>query len=70
MKNDEFVAALNGNLDKVKADFSEGASGSFMYFTADKRFIVKTITDSEHKFLMSLHDAYFLHMSGNFYINK
>jgi hypothetical protein len=44
------------------ANFSGGASGNFMYYSKDKRFIVKQITYSEFKKLMSMLDGYIAHM--------
>ena len=41
-----------------KNSFTGGASGAFMYFSGDKRFIVKQITDDERKVLLDLLPTY------------
>jgi len=46
-----------------KAGEASGASGSFFFFTTDKRFIVKTMTDSEKEFFLTkVARPYFTHM--------
>lgn len=44
---------------------SPGKSGSFFYFSRDYRFIIKTISHSEHKFLRSILKAYHDHIKTN-----
>ncbi|KAK4687822.1 1-phosphatidylinositol-4-phosphate 5-kinase, partial [Tremellales sp. Uapishka_1] len=44
---------------------SPGKSGSFFYFSRDYRFIIKTISHSEHKFLRSILKDYHLHVKAN-----
>lgn len=36
-----------------KAGEASGASGSFFFFSHDKRFIIKTVTDEEKQFFIS-----------------
>jgi len=38
-------------IHSLKANFSEGKSGSFFYFSQSRHFLVKTLEISEHKFL-------------------
>lgn len=45
--------------------FTEGKSGSFFYFTQDYRFIIKTVTSSEEKFLCKIAYQYYEHMKEN-----
>ena len=45
--------------------FTEGKSGSFFYFTQDFRFIIKTVTPSEEKFLSKIAYRYYTHMRDN-----
>ena len=45
--------------------FTEGKSGSFFYFTQDYRFIIKTVTASEEKFLCKIAYEYYEHMKEN-----
>lgn len=44
---------------------SPGKSGSFFYFSRDYRFIIKTISHSEHKFLRSILKDYHEHIKTN-----
>lgn len=44
---------------------SPGKSGSFFYFSRDYRFIIKTISHSEHKFLRSILKDYHQHVKTN-----
>ncbi|WVQ82623.1 hypothetical protein IAT38_004755 [Cryptococcus sp. DSM 104549] len=44
---------------------SPGKSGSFFYFSRDYRFIIKTISHSEHKFLRSILKDYHKHIKEN-----
>ncbi|XAO22566.1 hypothetical protein I312_101339 [Cryptococcus bacillisporus CA1280] len=44
---------------------SPGKSGSFFYFSRDYRFIIKTISHSEHKFLRSILKDYHQHVKEN-----
>ena len=49
-----------------KAGEASGASGSFFFFSEDKKFIVKTMTVSEMKFFEeTFGKAYFSHLSKN-----
>ena len=46
-----------------KAGEASGASGSFFFFSTDKRFIVKTMTDGEKKFFLDkVARPYFTHL--------
>lgn len=44
---------------------SPGKSGSFFYFSRDYRFIIKTISHTEHKFLRSILKDYHEHIKTN-----
>ncbi|WRT63323.1 uncharacterized protein IL334_000228 [Kwoniella shivajii] len=44
---------------------SPGKSGSFFYFSRDYRFIIKTISHAEHKFLRSILKDYHQHIKTN-----
>jgi len=41
---------------------ASGASGSFFFFSHDRRFIVKTMSESELKFMEKLIPSYYLHL--------
>ena len=66
ISKDVIMKSMNpsANANSVfKAGEASGASGSFFFFSNDKKFIVKTMTDSElsffrHKFA----EAYFEHL--------
>ena len=45
-----------------QSSFTGGKSGAFMYFSGDRRFIVKQITKAEHTVLLSFLDDYVAHM--------
>lgn len=45
--------------------FTEGKSGSFFYFTQDRRYIIKTISAGEEKFLRNFVRQYYRHMKEN-----
>ena len=51
----------SGMLEK----FTEGKSGSFFYFTRDFKYIIKTVTDEEEKFLQKIAYRYYDHMKNN-----
>ena len=51
----------SGMLEK----FTEGKSGSFFYFTRDFKYIVKTVTEEEEKFLQKIAYRYYDHMKNN-----
>ena len=45
--------------------FTEGKSGSFFYFTREFKYIIKTVTDKEEKFLQKIAYRYYDHMKNN-----
>jgi len=48
---------LHKSMESFKVqNFTGGASGAFMYYSADKRFIVKQIDHKEVGFFLSLFD--------------
>lgn len=50
---------------KMLEKFTEGKSGSFFYFTQDFRYIIKTVTASEERFLRKIAYDYYEHMRDN-----
>jgi hypothetical protein len=42
-----------------------GKSGSFFFFSHDKRFIIKTMTSSELSTFLRIQDAYLNHLNEN-----
>ena len=57
------LADIDGSLMLEK--FTEGKSGSFLYFTQDLRFIIKTVSPSEERFLRKVAISYYRHMQDN-----
>ena len=51
-----------GSLTSLSQLGSEGKSGSFFYFTSDTRFMVKTISKSEHLLLRSILKDYYKYL--------
>ena len=51
----------SGMLEK----FTEGKSGSFFYFTQDRRYIIKTVSAGEEKVLKNFAREYYRHMKNN-----
>ncbi|OWZ21448.1 Phosphatidylinositol-4-phosphate 5 kinase [Phytophthora megakarya] len=46
----------------TKERVSEGKSGAFFYFTEDRKYVVKTLTNEELKFLLSILPTYYTFM--------
>ena len=44
---------------------SKGRSGSFFFFTHDKRFIIKTVTKSECETMLKILNNYVKHLNSN-----
>ncbi|TIC57965.1 hypothetical protein E3Q05_01019 [Wallemia mellicola] len=44
---------------------SPGKSGSFFYFSRDFKYIIKTVSHTEHKFLLSILKDYYEHVKSN-----
>ena len=49
---------LNSFKKTTMPSFSEGRSGAFLYFSSDRKYIVKTTTESEFNKLLSILSAY------------
>lgn len=49
----------------TKERVSEGKSGAFFYFTEDRKYVVKTLTKEELRFLLSILPTYFAFMREN-----
>ena len=56
---------LLGNLSSLAELTTEGKSGAFFYFTADGKFLIKTVTKSEQKIIKKLLPAYFRYLQKN-----
>jgi 1-phosphatidylinositol-4-phosphate 5-kinase len=64
VSDEEFISSFSHDLGLMQERFSEGRSGSFLFFTPDSRYIVKTLTASEHRFLLDILPHYARHMVG------
>mmetsp|Transcript_24052 Transcript_24052/g.38661 ORF Transcript_24052/g.38661 Transcript_24052/m.38661 type:complete len:615 (+) Transcript_24052:216-2060(+) len=62
---EDLIEELSAGVDKMITNFSEGASGSFFFFTADKQYIVKTMSRSELRAMRRILPAYCRHMTAN-----
>lgn len=49
----------------MQEQFSEGKSGSFFYFTHDRRYVIKTVNTEEKKFLCKIAPAYYEYIKDN-----
>ncbi|MES1914503.1 MAG: hypothetical protein MHM6MM_006566 [Cercozoa sp. M6MM] len=64
----DFLVSIRGadsGINEMQEKFTEGRSGSFMYFTLDKRYIVKTVTKQELQLLLQLLPALVAHRAAN-----
>lgn len=52
-----------GNLSSLSELSSEGKSGAFFYYTADGKFMMKTVTKSEHRALRGMLRDYHNHLT-------
>jgi 1-phosphatidylinositol-4-phosphate 5-kinase len=50
---------------KTRERFSEGKSGSFLYYTGDQLYILKTCTPAEQKYLLYILPQYMAHLKRN-----
>ena len=60
-----FRRSLSGAVDLMNLNFSEGASGSFFFLTADKRYLVKTMLRCELDVLLRILPAYGRYMKSH-----
>jgi hypothetical protein len=62
----ESLMPENNRSNVFKAGEASGASGSFFFFSHDKRFVIKTMTKTEKDFFFSkFGKAYFKHFNQN-----
>eukprot|EP00928_Gymnodinium_smaydae_P023640 TRINITY_DN19433_c0_g1_i1.p1 TRINITY_DN19433_c0_g1~~TRINITY_DN19433_c0_g1_i1.p1 ORF type:complete len:806 (+),score=184.75 TRINITY_DN19433_c0_g1_i1:62-2479(+) len=54
-----------GNLSALSEQSSEGKSGAFFYYTADGRYMMKTVTRKEHRLLKQILPAYYEHVKSH-----
>ena len=57
-----YAASLSGHKD---AHFDGGKSGAIFFFSKDKRYIIKEVTENERKTLLSILPHYVAYMTGN-----
>lgn len=62
ISQDAYVQSFAG---KTRERFSEGKSGSFMYYTGDQLYILKTCTPAEQKYLLYILPQYMAHLKRN-----
>jgi 1-phosphatidylinositol-4-phosphate 5-kinase len=56
---------LTGEFNSLSELCSSGKSGSFFYYTADGRFMLKTISTAEFKFFKKILKNYYYHIEKN-----
>lgn len=49
----------------MQEQFSEGKSGSFFYFTHDRRYVIKTVNTEEKQFLCKIAPSYYEYIKDN-----
>lgn len=54
-----------GNLSSLSELSSEGKSGAFFYYTADGKYMMKTVTPKEHQLLKRMLKKYYDHIMKN-----
>ena len=54
-----------GSLTTLSELCSEGKSGSFFYYSADGKYMVKTISHTEHRFFRKILAGYYSHIVTN-----
>lgn len=57
-----YATSISGHKD---AHFDGGKSGAIFFFSADQRYIIKEVTDSERKALVKLLPAYLVYMRAH-----
>ena len=75
IKKDEYSRSLGpeqilqdlwmGNFSSMMELFSSGKSGSFFYYTADGKYMLKTIPHKEFSFLKKILPQYYAHIIHN-----
>jgi len=56
---------LKGELTSFKELTSSGKSGSFFYYSANGKFILKTISKKEFEVIQSILPSYYTHIKSN-----
>ncbi|KAI9997167.1 hypothetical protein PInf_000603 [Phytophthora infestans] len=59
---ESYIQSFKGS---TRERFSEGKSGSFLYYTGDQTFILKTCTPAEQKYLLYILPQYMAHLRRN-----
>lgn len=65
ISEDSYKNSIKGDTNAMIEKFTEGASGSFFYFSEDGRYIVKTLTKGEAEFLITLLPYYTDYMASH-----
>ena len=59
------IAEVLGNLSSLSELSSEGKSGAFFYYTADGKYMMKTVTPKEFILLRHILKGYYDHIKEN-----
>ncbi|KAE9039045.1 hypothetical protein PR003_g5601 [Phytophthora rubi] len=62
ISRESYIQSFKGS---TRERFSEGKSGSFLYYTGDQTYILKTCTPAEQKYLLYILPQYMAHLRRN-----
>lgn len=65
LSEQEYIRGMDGDVADMKKNFSEGASGSFFFFSKKREFMVKTLTSEEYEVLKSILPHYVRYLRDN-----
>lgn len=68
--NDFFNSFHTAVVSASASQFSEGRSGSFFFFSNDRRYLIKTLTRDEHVLLLKLLPSYTRHLERSMQPDK
>lgn len=59
------TSLMIGEVTSLSGLTSQGKSGSFFYYTADGKYMLKTIQYREYKFMRSILEDYYYYVKNN-----
>jgi 1-phosphatidylinositol-4-phosphate 5-kinase len=59
------ASLMMGEVNSMTSLTSQGKSGSFFYYTADGKYMLKTMSHREYKLLKSILQDYYYHLKKN-----
>ena len=64
LSTEAYLESIGGETAAMMEKYTEGRSAAFFYYSADGRFIVKTLTSSEAQLLLHILPSYVAHMAS------